>query len=172
MIKKNILKIILDVVMTLTLVLLYNSHVFTMGFHEIAGYVEKTIKIPTKAAKPLCYIMLAGIVSFGSYSIVTSSFTSWLTEPFITISTDNNSNSIDGNNTQENGETSTNSNDKMERKQERTGNSNEHQPKSGENKKQGSGATSIMSTITTYISIIGVFSAIAYYVDKLTKKKA
>jgi len=266
--KKNLLKIILDVVMTLILVLLYNSHVFTMGFHEIAGLViaglfiihclinkkwitsitsrffnktlsirvrisyvinilllitfvfvilsgiktsqilfpalaeakgsiwrgihhfsgavalilvgvhvglhwnfimnmwKKAIKIPTKAAKPLCYIMLAGIVSFGSYSIVTSSFTSWLTEPFIAINTDNNSNGINGNNTQENGEASTNGNGKMERKQERAGASNEHQPKSNENKKGGDSA---LSTIAAYTSIIGLFAAIAYYIDKLQR---
>jgi hypothetical protein len=35
--KKNLLKITLDVVMTVTLALLYNSHVFSMAFHEIAG---------------------------------------------------------------------------------------------------------------------------------------
>lgn len=35
--KKNTIKILLDVVMTGILVLLYNSHVFALAFHEIAG---------------------------------------------------------------------------------------------------------------------------------------
>lgn len=35
--KKNIIKIILDVIMTVILVLLFNSHVFAMTFHEVAG---------------------------------------------------------------------------------------------------------------------------------------
>lgn len=37
--KKNIVKIMLDIVMTAILVLLYNSHVFSMAFHEIAGLI-------------------------------------------------------------------------------------------------------------------------------------
>ena len=34
---KNMIKIVLDVIMAIVLVLLYNSHVFGMAFHEIAG---------------------------------------------------------------------------------------------------------------------------------------
>jgi hypothetical protein len=35
--RKNIIKISLDIIMTVILVLLYNSHVFSIAFHEIAG---------------------------------------------------------------------------------------------------------------------------------------
>ena len=35
--KKNATKIILDIIMTLLLVMLYNSHIFNVSFHEIAG---------------------------------------------------------------------------------------------------------------------------------------
>jgi hypothetical protein len=35
--KKNIIKILLDVMMAAILVLLYNSHAISLAFHEIAG---------------------------------------------------------------------------------------------------------------------------------------
>ena len=37
--QKNIVKIILDTIMAVLLVLLYNSHVFAISFHEITGLV-------------------------------------------------------------------------------------------------------------------------------------
>ena len=37
--KRNVIKLLLDIVMAGTLALLYNSHVFALGFHELAGLI-------------------------------------------------------------------------------------------------------------------------------------
>ena len=36
---KNMLKLTLDILMTLLLIMLYNSHIITVGFHEISGLI-------------------------------------------------------------------------------------------------------------------------------------
>ena len=219
--KKNIIKIILDVIMISILVLLYNSHVFAMAFHEITGLVigslfiihclfnkkwiaaittkffskslapririgyiidlllvisflliiisgirtsqvlfpmladgkdspwrsvhhffagvsiilvgvhlglhwdfvsnmlKKMLRIPQKVSKPLGIALLAIVLIYGAYSIPTSSFTGWLTEPF----------------------SSTVKNESDTGEKGSTPDSDTHTPKKGENKGNGNSGT-------------------------------
>lgn len=50
----------------------------------VMGIFKKFIKIPTAIAKPISVILVIAIVSFGAYSVVTSSFTRWISSPFST----------------------------------------------------------------------------------------
>jgi len=294
--KKNIVKILLDVVMTGILVLLYNSHVFALAFHEIAGLIlsglfivhclfnkkwitsittkffkkglaprvrvgyivntllliafvfiiisgiktsqvlfpaavenkgsiwrgihhfsaaisiilvgvhiglhwsfvsgmwKKVSHIPAKVTRPISIILLIVVLSFGSYSIASSSFLPWLAEPFTSAGSHSNQ-------TEQfvPGEEATTENDIVSEDTEKTedesksaaGDYNNHPPKSGENKdvnqtenpgtattessrhpegekKSESGGVSVIAnTVATHLSIMSVFAAIAYYLEKL-----
>ena len=276
--KKNIAKIVFDIAMTGILVLLYNSHVFAISFHEVAGLIlsglfiihcvfnkkwittvsaklfskslaprvrigyivnvlllitftliiisgirtsqvlfpqfaapkgtpwraihhfagamsiilvgvhvglhwgfikgmwKKVVHIPSKIAKPLSVCLLVALLGFGLYSMVTSSFVGWLSEPFTTSY-----NSAQQANAQQ--ETDTTINDPKT-----DTNNYGHKPKDGENKgddtnnssndhstdekksDEGNPAT-IIHTILTFLSIIGVFAVKTYFLDKWLLKK-
>ncbi len=50
----------------------------------VIGMFKKYIKVPTAIAKPISIILVIALVAFGAYSLVTSSFTRWITSPFPT----------------------------------------------------------------------------------------
>jgi len=286
--KKNIVKITLDVIMTVILVLLYNSHVFALAFHEIAGLIlagmfvihcllnfkwvtsisakfftktltprvrlgyiinfllvitfaliitsgvmtsqvlfadiaapkgspwrsvhhfagataiilvgihlglhwgfisgmfKKIIRIPSKIAKPISIVLLIGILAFGSYSIATSSFTSWLTEPFISST----GHADEESKSEENGSEEENNIQSEKQEENKSGwdgringekNENKNVPSqngeneeghpAGESKMEEGSLAIIGNTIATYLSIISVFATISYYLDKILLKK-
>lgn len=278
--KKNRIKILLDVVMAAILISLYNSHAFSMAFHEIAGlflfglfvihcllnikwitaitgkcfsrslaprirfiYIidflllisfifiiisgictsqvlfpvadikdspwrdihhffgaisiilvgihlglhwnfvssmfKKMIRVPQKVAKSLSMVLLIIVLVFGVYNIATTSFTGWLTAPFITEAKSDANSGVKGN----------------------TSDTNAHTPKSGENKNGDNAETTtlktgeesnqgnsdknaqveekspegspivVVSTFATFMSIIGVFTLAGYYLDKLFSRE-
>ena len=49
----------------------------------VKGFFKKKLKVSTKVAKPVCYILLAAIVLFGAYSAPTSGFGQWLICPVV-----------------------------------------------------------------------------------------
>ena len=279
MTKKNIVKIVLDVIMVCILALLYNSHVFALGFHEIAGLIlagffvihcllnkkwissvsvklfdrslskrtrfvyvidvlflitfiiiiisgvktsqilfpefaapkdsplraihhfagalsiilagvhiglhwsfvkgmwNKAVNIPKIIAKPLSIIFLVAILSFGTYSIFSSSFLSWLSEPFAssllsnTSQHNNSQEEIRSSENEEKGETNNSSTNGARNGERKNGDGNNAH--SGNEKKTGdSSPASVAHTILTYISIIGFFATITRFIDtKIFKKK-
>lgn len=242
-----------------------------LGLHWnfVTGMFKKAIRIPQKLAKPLGIGLLLVVLVFGTYSIVTSSFTGWLAEPFIAISESGTSGSgtepaknedktswdgtINGDKpgedsaAKEESSPSTSSTDdasatepaKAEDKSSWDGNINGDKPgegspaieesspstsgtdaapttepaknedksswdgivngdkpdenkggtsptapeadgeeggdtaahPAGEKKSEEGSPVAIVGTVATYLSILGVFSAITYYIDKLLKKK-
>ena len=269
--KKTIMKILLDVVMTGVLVLLYNSHVFALAFHEIAGLIlggmfivhcllngkwissitgrffgkglaprvrvgyiinfllfvvftaviisgiltsqvlfpaatekkdsiwrgihhfsaalsiilvgvhlglhwgfiagmwKKAVRMPGQIAKPISLCLLAIILAFGCYSAATSSFGSWLAEPFAAAQVRENPTAAES---------------------EKIGDETQHRPKAGERKDGAEHAGSddsthpagekksvegnpmmVAHTAATFLSMLGVFAALAYYIDKYLRKR-
>ncbi|HWQ43821.1 MAG TPA: DUF4405 domain-containing protein, partial [Desulfosporosinus sp.] len=172
-----------------------------LGLHWnfVIGMFKKAIQIPQKLAKPLGIGLLLIIVVFGSYSIVTSGFASWLAEPFLSAnesaapndSTDTTKNedkslwdgTINGDKPGE-GSTATEESKTGTVVKEEAGNTNGNTGKNGENKggntsvhpvgekksEEGS-PIAIAGTVATYLSILGVFTALTYYIDKFLKKK-
>lgn len=199
-----------------------------LGLHWnfVSGMLKKAVKLPSKVAKPLSICLLAVILIYGIYSLGTSSFTEWLTAPFIseasheeppsgnpaeekppeTSTEPGSGTSADENQVKDDENRSsmntallpTATNDAEKEDDSETG---DHTPKSGENKGgnvpgsntpkaeegQNSGSaenhpagenktaegspTVIANTISTYLSILGVFTAITYYLDKFISKR-
>lgn len=56
-----------------------------LGLHWgfISGMFKKMVKLPSKITKPVSIVLLVAILAFGLYSLETSSFTGWLTAPFL-----------------------------------------------------------------------------------------
>lgn len=55
-----------------------------LGLHWnfVTGIFKKYVKIPSMIAKPVSILLVIAVVAYGSYNIVTTSFTQWLTMPF------------------------------------------------------------------------------------------
>lgn len=49
----------------------------------VKGFFAKHINLPKRVGTTLAYVLLAVIVATGVYSLPTSSFTNWLTSPFV-----------------------------------------------------------------------------------------
>lgn len=135
-----------------------------LGLHWnfVTGMFKKAIRIPQKLAKPLGLGLLLIILVFGSYSSVTSGFTSWLAEPFLSVNESAVPNS--GTDTTKN-----------EAKSSRDGTINGGKPgatssasahPAGEKKSEEGSPLAIAGTVATYLSILGVFTALSYYIDK------
>lgn len=203
-----------------------------MNWGFVMGIFSKFIKMPSALAKPISIILVLAIVSFGSYSLVTSSFTRWISSPFTTsqqkggfdrpmnVQKDTSNNeteqiSPDKNNDEDNGllseqdnELNNMQNSGQNNEQDNQGKGNRPNRGNGFNKgerpsdfyqkgdrvpqdgtgfpgkgnrgpqdgsgfpgKGGHGGNSnVLSVILTFTSIIGLFSAITYYIEKLIKK--
>ena len=139
---------------------------------------KKMIRVPQKVSKPLSIILLFIIIVFGSYSIATSSFTEWLAAPFITETKSEDHADINEN-------LPDSSAGIPKSGENKNGNYVESAtPKAGEEPKQGNSGPNgymqkkspegspmdIVSTIATFLSIIGVFTAASYYLDKFFSK--
>ena len=158
-----------------------------LHFTFMAGMVKKAIRIKSPAArKVIALALLLMVLAFGVYSIAESSFANWLTEPFVTQTkkpSEHTTNS-DG------AESETSSADHQTTEKSEDGKSggdmNDHPPKDGENK-TGENETPakhddatktvdtspmiVLATIAKFISIMGVFAAITYYLDKIFMRK-
>lgn len=149
-----------------------------LGLHWnfVSNMFKKMIHIPQKISKPLGIILLLVILVPGFYNMASSSFTGWLKEPFVVVSSsdENSGGKVNtgetndptpksGENKRANG---SNPNSSEEAKQESSNQTVHTEQKSAE----GS-PTVILSTMTTYLSIIGVFTAMTYYLEKLLFKK-
>lgn len=276
--KKNIIKMILDIVMIVVLAMLYNSHVASMSFHEIAGLgifglfiihcllnvkwitsvskrffstslspkvrlgyivnlllaitfifaiisgiqtsqvlfpadshgsiwrgihhfcgavsiilvgihlglhwtfisnmVKKIIPLKDVARKSISITLLIAVLAFGFYSIATSSFRSWLVEPFTTQTkagmTEQSSEKVDDGKVD--GDTSVHTERQGENKSlptneiENTTSNNESELKHNDSTKTVETSPSIiLGTIARFISIMGIFSALTYYIEKFLK---
>lgn len=199
-----------------------------VGLHWgfITGMFKKYVKLPGAIAKPLSLILVSAVVLFGSYSIVTSSFGSWLTAPFTasqmkggqppqnfrtdsdtedqssgsntgnqasaasdnTGNTANNSNSDNGSPQSDSDKASDNINQQQADNDE-TGQSDGKNNEKGGRQHDGKmptdgqgfaggreggehgGGSNALNVILTFTSIIGVFSAITYYSEKLLRRK-
>lgn len=152
-----------------------------LGLHWnfVSDMFKKMIRIPQKISKPLSIILMLALLVFGSYSIATSSFKGWLTAPFTTESKSGKDSDVKEN-------TNAASDHTPESGEDKNGNDVEPAvPKTDEESKQGSsdktGHTEkkspegspmvIVNTIATFLSIIGVFTAATYYLDKLFSRE-
>lgn len=140
-----------------------------IGLHW--SFVSKMFKniiwYPKGLVKGLSMFLLLVVLSFGFYSISTSNFTRWLTTPFIVEE----NTSYTNEHAPQKGENK-NSGD-IESKPQRVEvgaesikgdlNQNGHMKE----KPEESDPLAVVRIIATYLSIIGVFTAITYYLDKL-----
>lgn len=159
-----------------------------LGLHWrfVSGMFKKIVPINDSFRKIVAKILLVVVLSFGVYSIATSSFTNWLVEPFVTQVKDPSehieNSSSSGSRTGSDGSTSGKLNDGKV-----GGDTNDHTGKGGENKVIPStevedtnsethddgaktvetNAAIILGTIARFISIMGIFAAITYYLEKV-----
>ena len=140
-----------------------------LGLHWpfICKMVEKVVRINTKIIKKVIAIaLLLVVISFGIYSVTLTNFTAWLTEPFVT-QTKSADADVDAKK-----DSST-----PDAEKSKEGNMNNHPSKDGEKKHDNSSKkvdlslTSVLLTISQFISIIGLFAAISYYLEKLLTRK-
>ena len=170
-----------------------------LGLHWsfITGMVKKAIRIKSAVIrKVIAMVLLVVVLSFGAYSITTSSFTNWLVEPFVTQTKDpsEHTTNTDLTETETTSDSQTTENSEDEKS---GGDMNDHSPKDGENKaprpSNGTGNASgengtpkkhddstktvdtnpaiVLGTIAKFISIMGIFAALTYYIGKLSKLK-
>lgn len=168
-----------------------------LGLHWsfVSGMFKKVVKIKEVIRKPIAIILLLVVLSFGVYSTVTSSFTSWLVEPFVTSVKDEGERIDHNTPTEPESDTDNQSTEETAEKSEDGkvgGDMNDHTPKEGENKAPhssvpGNGGANkehddstktvdtnvfiFINTIAKFISIIGVFAAVTYYIEKLFMRK-
>jgi len=130
-----------------------------LGLHWgfISGMFKKVIKLKDTVRKVIAMVLLVVVLSFGVYSISTSSFTNWLVEPFVTqIKTDN---AVDGKVGDMNDYTGKEGNNGTETKHDDSTKMVETSP------------AIVFGTIAKFISIMGVFAVLTYYIEKFFKCK-
>ena len=165
-------------------IILVGIHV---GLHWtfISSMFKKVVPMKDGFRKIVARILLVMVLSLGIYSITTSSFTNWLIEPFVTQTKDQSEH-------MENSSPATDENKLDSMMPEKSedgktgGNTNEHSGKDGENKaapsveaeiennKAHDGESKtvetnvgvILGTIAKFISIMGLFASITYYIVK------
>lgn len=151
-----------------------------LGLHWkfISNMFKNMIQLPQKLAKALSICLLLVVLVFGVYSIGTSGFTGWLTSPFIT-EIKGTANSDNSGKLEEKTQENNTSSDALDLEVKSQANSDVNKDTSGsseldhpvgEKKMEEGSLIAVMSTITTYLSIIGVFTAATYYLDKFLLK--
>ena len=123
-----------------------------LGLHWgfILHMAKKTFPLSAKIALKISPLLVVAIVLFGSYHLATGSFKNWLSEPFVT-------------------QTKT----EQPVTHDSSGSSEIHTAKEGEHKTGGDFKVVdttpflVLNTITTYLSMIGVFTIVTYYSEKL-----
>ncbi|MHB8064428.1 MAG: DUF4405 domain-containing protein [Ruminiclostridium sp.] len=152
-----------------------------LGLHWnfVSNMLNKMIRVPKRISKPLSMIFLLIVLVFGVYSISTSNFKGWLTAPFTTETKSESYTDVKENTSDSGAHTPKNDENKNGREVEPS------TPKAGEEPKQGDSdpnvhmekklpegsPITVLSTIATFMSIIGVFAAAAYYLDKLFSRR-
>ena len=127
-------------------IILVGMHI-ALHWSFIASMTKKALHIPPTISSRICIIVVMIIFCFGSYNLISSNFKNWLIEPFTTQS------------------------------KQATPNSKEnHAPKDNENKTQEAKSVDtsplvVLSTITTYLSMISVFVILTYYFEKFSVKR-
>jgi len=181
------------------LLVLVGIHV---GLHWgfVTGMFKKYVKLPGAIAKPVSIILVSAVVLFGSYSVATSNFNSWLTAPFtanqmkggqppLNFTPDSNTEGLSAdsntNNSSQKSDTG-NATDNIEQNQQnqdqnQTLDKNESGPKQDgkmppdgrgfPGDRERGGDSNALNVILTFTSIIGVFAAITYYCEKLLRRK-
>ena len=168
-----------------------------LGLHWsfITGMIKKAIRIKSAVIrKVIAMVLLVAVLSFGAYSIATSSFTNWLREPFSTQTKDPSEHTTNNDLTES--ETTSDSQTTEESEEDKSGGDmNDHPPKDGETKAphpstetaNGESGTPtkhddstktvdtspaiVFGTIAKFISIMGIFAAITYYLEKILMRK-
>ena len=138
-----------------------------LHFGFVSGMVKKAIRIKSAVIrKAIAMALLVGVLGFGAYSIATSSFTSWLAEPFVTQTKSENSKGNMNDHTGKQGENKARSSDETKNKD--SDNEAEHDDSA---KTVDTGPVIVFGTIAKFISIMGVFAALTYYIEKIFKRK-
>ena len=153
--------------------------------------LKKVVRINSAIIrKVIAMILLVIVLSFGAYSITASSFTSWLTEPFVTQTKDSSERQTNNNRGEDRGASNTEKSEdgKVD------GDMNDHTSKDSEDKetpiddtehpdnrtdtKHDDSAKSVdtnpaivVDTIAKFISIMGLFAALTYYFEKIFLRK-
>jgi hypothetical protein len=131
-----------------------------LGLHWsfVSGMFKKAIRIKSAVIrKAIAMALLVGVLFFGAYSIATSSFTSWIAEPFVTQTKSENSKG--------------NINDHTGKKGESKARSSEGNEHNDSTKTVDTNPAIVIGTIAKFISIMGVFAALTYYIEKIFKRK-
>ncbi len=140
-----------------------------LNWSFIMGMFKKGIRIPASVSKPLCIALVAIIVVYGGYSVATSSFTQWISMPFSSVSsgghvgapTQNGQGKIDAVKGSSPGTGGT-----------KLAPSGEGRASGGQQGLQnGFSAFALVNVLATFSSIIGLFGAVTYYVEKMLKSK-
>ena len=142
-------------------IILVGVHI-ALHWSFIANMAKKTLHIPPTISSRICIIMVGIIFCFGSYNLITSNFKNWLIEPFT-------------NQSKQTTHTASHSIEvyvaKDSENKSAKNNSTPAESKSQEPKSVDTSPLIVLDTITTYLSIIGVFVIATYYFEKILIKR-
>jgi len=145
-----------------------------LGLHWtfISGMFKKFIKINKTVAKILSIVLLIIVLSFGVYSTVTSSFTSWLAEPFVTsVKTEDNKSGGDMNNHTPKSDENKAPRNSVSGQSESVGNGETMTKHDDSTKTVETSPMNFINTILKFVSIMAIFATLTYYIEKLCKTK-
>ncbi len=145
-----------------------------LGLHWgfVMGMFKRFNKFPAAAAKPICILLAAIIILFGSYTMYTSNFKMWVSAPFTAGA------QIKGQfpaGFGQNVNSNTVSNSTQDRPVRSEGDFNSKGVGQGRGNQPGGHGTEVsgvLNVILTYTSIIGAIAAITYYIEKLLRRKS
>lgn len=160
----------------LTLVLI-GIHV-GLHWNYIKGIGKKILPLPSKVSKPLGYLVMIAFLAFGSYSLVTSSFSQWITMPFGISGTDRNgegqgnrsSAGNEGKNKQGNRPSMGDGIDNSDNSSITSGTQFNRNEMRGEIQSSGFRFTILCQVVATFLSIVVFFSILTYWLEVLIRK--
>lgn len=151
-----------------------------LGLHWrfVLAVFKKMVWIPPHIAKPLNIVLLVLVLEFGMYSIVASNFTKLLSSPFAPekknmVYDDGSKNKTNSSTHIPKGWEENKMGHSMGSEAGKDDRNGSFGPKGPLMKKLPEGSPgAVASTIATFLAIMGVFTAITYYLDQLfTKQK-
>lgn len=151
----------------------------------VKGFFKKKLKVSEAIARPVCYVLLAVIVIFGAYSVPTSGFGQWLICPVVPMQHGHSDHGDKGAQAGEEAERASDSHGDREGASDEQDASNEqgasdergerpgNDGKSGKGGNHGNNVTlsNVALTFAQFTSIMGLFAAITYYINKALRRR-
>ena len=141
-----------------------------LHFTFISGMVKKIIRIRSAVIRRIIAMFLLLIVlSFGGYSIKTSSFTGWLTEPFSVQTKGGEEQTADGKTEEKSGGDMNDHSGKEGEKKDGAVNGNSNEEKHDDSAKTTDVSPAVIfNTIAEFLSIMILFATLTYYIEKIS----